>query len=209
MNLGTAAITVGRQIDAREHFVEGLELARQAGDRMTVASCSGGLGELYSQQDQFELAERHYLESLPFYGDDRVNAAIAFSNLARNAIACRVEAKAVHYLRELKAIAAQKYRVPVAVYFLWNCAGLAALREEWAIALRLSSAADSTGKQHGFSEDYVDARFHARAMAPVRDALGAAAADAAAAVGLAMDVDEALREAEAWLEALPAAESPP
>ena len=62
--LGIAAIAVDREADAHEHFVEGLALARQAGAAWLVAGLSNALGELYSQQDQLELAERYYLESL-------------------------------------------------------------------------------------------------------------------------------------------------
>ena len=133
----------------------------------------------------------------------------AFSNLARNAIALRAEAKAVHYLREAAATAARRDTILIAPTLPSNCAGLAALREEWTLALRLSGAADIDREQHGLSDDYVDARFHARAMAPAREALGASAAAAALAAGRAMDVDTALREAEAWLDALPPDEQPP
>ena len=72
--LGTAAIAVGREADAREHFGEGLAVARQAGAAWLAAGLSNAMGELYSQQDQLELAEHYYLEALPLYGDDRVNA---------------------------------------------------------------------------------------------------------------------------------------
>ena len=209
LTLGTAAIAVDRAADAREHFVEGLAVARQADDPRLAGQLSLGIGELLSQQGELELAEPHYLDALPCYGDDRVNAAIAFSNLARNAVALRTKAKAVHYLREMAAMAARNYTVPVAVSFLSNCAGLAALRGEWALAFRLNGTADSTRVQHGLSADYVDARFHARAMAPAREALGASASAAALASGRAMDVETALREAEAWLDTLPPAKHSP
>ncbi|MBL0292331.1 MAG: winged helix-turn-helix domain-containing protein [Betaproteobacteria bacterium] len=207
-NLGYMAITVGREADAREHFDEGLAVARQVGDSRLVADMSFCMGELLSQQGELERAERCYLEALPGLGDDRVNAAGAFSNLARNAIALRTEAKAVHYLREMASITARKYTGPVAVYFLSNCADLAALREEWALALQLSGAADSIREQHGLSGDYVDARFHTASIAPAREAMGASAT-AAIAAGRAMGVDAALREAEAWLDALPPDERTP
>jgi non-specific serine/threonine protein kinase len=207
--LGTMAIAVGREVDARQHFVEGLAVARQVGDLRLFADMSWGMGELLSQQGELELAERHYLEALPGLGDDRVNTASAFSNLARNTIALRAEAKAVHYLREMAAIAARKYTVVVAASFLSNCAGLAALCEEWALAFRLSGAADSTREQHGLSDDYVDGRFHTRAMATARDALSASAAAEALAAGRALNIDAALREAEAWLDTLPPDEQPP
>jgi hypothetical protein len=178
------------------------------GDSRLVADMSFCMGELLSQQGELERAECCYLEALPGLGDDRVNAAAAFSNLARNAIALRAEAKAVHYLREVASTTARKYTGPIAVYFLFNCADLAALREEWALALRLSGAADSICRRHGFSGDNIDARFHAASIAPAREAMGASAT-AAIAAGRAMDVDTALREAEAWLDALPPDERAP
>ena len=208
-HLGTAAIAVGREADAREHFVEGLAAARQAGDSRLAADTLSGMGELCAHQGQFDLAERHYLDALPGYRGDPVNAGIALTNLARNAIARRLEAKAVHYLRKVAAISARKYTVPVAVFFLSNCAGLASLREEWTLALRLCGAADSTGRQHGLTDDFVDARFHAERMARAREALGTEAAATALAGGRALDIDTVLREAEAWLAALPSDESPP
>jgi hypothetical protein len=45
-------------------------------------------------------------------------------------------------------------------------------------------------------------------MITAREAIGAEPADAAFAAGRALSVDAALREAEAWLDALPAAEHP-
>jgi tetratricopeptide (TPR) repeat protein len=203
--LGVTAIGVDRGADAYEHFVEGLALARQVDDRITVAYLAHGMGELLSQQDQLELAEPAYLEALAGYRDDPVNAAVVLSNLARIAIALRAEDKAVQYLREMVTIAGRKYTGPLVDALLWNCAGLAALRGEWPLALRLDGAAASHLEQCGLRGDFVDARFHASSMAPVRAALGALAADAAFAAGRAMNVDAALREAEAWLDALPAA----
>ncbi|MBK9117311.1 MAG: winged helix-turn-helix domain-containing protein [Betaproteobacteria bacterium] len=208
-NLGTAATAIGREADAHEHFREGLVVARKVGAAWLVASMSNAMGELYSQQDQLETAERHYLDALPFYGDDRVNAGLAWCNLARNAIALRTEAKAVHYLRELTAMAGRTYTVPVAVSFLANCAGLAALRNEWALGIRWSGAADSTRERQGLADFHVDARFHAASIAPAREALGSAAANAALAAGRAMDIDTALREAEAWLDSLASGDGPP
>ncbi|MBK9675692.1 MAG: winged helix-turn-helix domain-containing protein [Betaproteobacteria bacterium] len=208
-SLGTAAIAVGREADAHEHFGEGLAVARQAGAAWLVAGLSNAMGELYSQQDQLALAERHYLEALPLYGADHVNAGIAWCNLARNAIALRTEVKAVHYLRGLTAMAGRTYAVPVAVSLLSNCAGLAALRNEWALALRWSGAADSTRERHGLADFHVDVRFHAASMAPVREALGAIDAAATLEAGRALDVDTALHEAEAWLDALPPDERTP
>ena len=202
--LGITGIAVDRLTDAREALVEGLALARRGGNRLLVAGMSGGLGELFSQQDEFELAEPAYLEALACYrGDtDTQSTVVALSNLARNAIALRVEAKAVAYLRDVVRTADGQYSIQTAQAFLRNCAELATLRGEWALALRLSGAAVSHREQHGLLGDFVDARFHARGMAPAHEAMGAFA-DAALATGRALSEDSALHQAEDWLMALP------
>lgn len=203
-SLGIAAIAVGRQAEAREHFVEGLALARQTADRKLIANMSCGLGELYSQQGQFELAEPAYLQVLAHARGDPIAYAVALHNLARNAIALRAEAKAVQFLREAVG-PAESQTFFSALSFLMNCAGIAALREEWTLALRLSGAAQSHQERHGLWGDFVDAPFYARHAVQAREALGALAADAALACGRAMSVDATVKEAEAWLLSLPAA----
>ena len=91
-----------------------------------------------------------------------------------------------------------------------NCAGIAALREEWALALRLSGAAERDQEAAWLCRATSSTRHFTRAtMVRAREALGADAADAAFAAGRAMDVDTALREAEAWLAALPPDERAP
>jgi predicted ATPase len=207
--LGIAAIAVDRCVDAREHLVEGLALARQAGNSFLTSALSGGLGELYSHQDQLELAESAYLEGLALLHGDAENTMNALNNLARNAIALHAKAKALRYLREAVAAAGSRYTAQSSQSLMRNCSGLAALRKEWTLAIRFSGAAEATRERHGLSDDHVDARFHARDMAPAREALGASAAAEALAAGRAMDVDAALREAEAWLDALPPDEQPP
>ena len=201
--LGYVAVVVDRGDDAHEHFVEGRALARQMGDFALVAHISYGLGELYSQQGRLELAEPHFLEALDGYRDDPTSALCTLANLARNAIALRVEARAVQYLREAVATGSARASILTTQPILVYCAGLAALREEWALALRLSGAAALHREQHGLLENYVDAPFHAASMAPARAALGDRAADAAFATGRALSTEAALREAEAWLASLP------
>ncbi len=202
--LGIAAIAVDRLGDAREHFLEGLALARKTGEQQLVMSMSCGLGELYSQQDRFELAEPAYLEALACSRGDPQDNVLVLYNLARNAIAIRAHAKALQYLCEAIATAEPQYSIQTGQAFLMTCAGLVALREDWTLALRLSGAAESHKERHGLRGDYVDARFHARNMAPAREALGTLAADAAVAAGRAASTDAMVREAEAWLHSLPA-----
>ncbi|MBK9675691.1 MAG: winged helix-turn-helix domain-containing protein [Betaproteobacteria bacterium] len=206
--LAIAAMALDRAADAREQLVEALALARRIGDRRLLAALPAVLGELYSQQDQFEPAEAAYLEALAGFRGSTVDEVVVLCNLARNAIALRVEAKAVQYLREIVAIAEGTYEIPVVLPVLWNCAGLAALRGEWEQALRLDGAAKEFQEKHNLF-DSVDARFHARSMSTAREAVGTDPADAAFAAGRAMGSDTAIREAEAWLDALPVEERAP
>ncbi len=199
--LAIAAMALDRAADAREQLVEALALARRIGDRRLLAALPAVLGELYSQQDQFEPAEAAYLEALAGFRGSTVDEVVVLCNLARNAIALRVEAKAVQYLREIVAIAEGTYEIPVVLPVLWNCAGLAALRGEWEQALRLDGAAKEFQEKHNLF-DSVDARFHARSMSTAREAVGTDPADAAFAAGRAMGSDTAIREAEVWLGAL-------
>ena len=205
--MGIAAIALGCRAEAREHFVEGLALARLTADQLLIANMSCGLGELYSQQGEFDLAEAAYLEALAHTQDDAQASVVGLHNLVRNAIALRAEAKAVQFLRQ--AAASPEPRTSFsALTFLMNCAGIAALREEWTLALQLSGAARSFQERHSLWGDFVDAPFYARHEAQAREALGAHAADAALAAGRAMSIDAAIQEAEAWLQSLPAALTP-
>ena len=112
----------------------------------------------------------------------------------------------MRYLREAVATGAARDSLMTTLPILIYCAGLAALREEWAFALRLSGAAASHQEQHGLADD-----LHRRAVSRGEHGSGArrlwvpTPPDAALAAGRALDADTALREAEAWLDALPLA----
>ena len=201
-NLGLAAIAVDRPDDAGDYFDEGLALAQQAGDRTAITMMSCGLGELHTQQDRHALAEAAYLEALACSGDPE-STVILLGNLARTAIMLGAEAKAVRYLRDGTAKAGPQCSQAFAEVVLRNCAGIAALRGEWALALRMSGAGEAHNDRYGLQGDVVDAPMHDRAMAPARNALGTEASDAAFAAGRALDSGEALAEVAAWLEALP------
>ena len=206
-NLGIAALAIERVDGARENFEEGLALARKAGDTTAIAMALTGLGELHAQQDRHALAEAAYLEALDNSRDPE-SALIAMGNLARSAIALRAEARAVRYLREGMAKSGPHRSPMVTQMALWNGAGIAALRGEWARALRTSGAADGHGDRSGLQGLAIDARIHASHMAPARAALGNEAAAANFAAGRALDSDAALAEVAAWLATLPGDPAP-
>ncbi|MBK9702556.1 MAG: winged helix-turn-helix domain-containing protein [Betaproteobacteria bacterium] len=200
--LGYAALELDRTADALKHLREGLELARKSDKRGLIAAFSTGLGEVHSLQDQFELAEAAYLEARAAFPGNTVSEGVALGNLARNAIALRAEAAAIRYLHEIVALSGGKYEHHAATSLLWLCAGLAALRGEWVQALRWGGTATACQEENNLF-DFVDARFHARSMSTAREAVGADPADAAFAAGRALGSGTAIREAEAWLVALP------
>ena len=206
---GIAAIALNRLAEAHEHFAEGLALARQIGDRQLISIQSCGMGELYSQEARFELAELAYLEGIAHCNGDPQGSGLLLQNLVRNSIALHAEGKAIRYLLEAVATSHPLASIQIGASFLQNCAGVAALREEWTFALRLAGASESFCEHHGLRGTYVDAPFHAKNMATARGALGAIAADAALRAGRAADSDAMVREAEAWLRSLPPAQDPP
>ncbi len=201
--LGYAAVESDRAADALEYFLEGLALARQLDNQHLISGCLCGLGEVHSLEDRFELAEAAYLEALAVLRGTTMDDPVVLGNLARNAIALRAESKAIRYLRKIVAISQGKYENYFVAVLLRNCAGLAALRGEWAQALRFGGAATAFEERHNFF-DFVDARFRVRSMSTAREAVGADQADAAFAAGRALGSDTAIREAEAWLASLPA-----
>ena len=142
--LGYAAVESDRAADALEYFLEGLALARQLDNQHQVYGCLCGLGEAHSLEDRFELAEAAYLEALAVLRGTTMDDSVVLGNLARNAIALRAESRAVQYLREVVAISREYAGLdPDHPAIPLHCSGLAALREEWAFALRLSGAAES------------------------------------------------------------------
>ena len=139
--LGYAAVESDRAADALEYFLEGLALARQLDNQHLISGCLCGLGEVHSLEDRFELAEAAYLEALAVLRGTTMDDPVVLGNLARNAIALRAESKAIRYLRKIVAISQGKYENYFVAILLRNCAGLAALRGEWAQALRFGGAA--------------------------------------------------------------------
>ncbi|MEO8751196.1 MAG: winged helix-turn-helix domain-containing protein [Casimicrobiaceae bacterium] len=201
--LGIVEIAVDRHAAAREHFIEALALARRAGNVSLIAGVTSGLGELYSQNDELELAEAVYLEALAGYRGCAEDTAIVLCNLARNAIALRQRSKAERYLREAAATASPPYTLQTAHALIRNCAGLAALHQDWTLALTLCGAADAHREQHSLWGNFVDERFWVRDMAPVREAVGAATAEGALAAGRARGFDSMLEQGLVWVNSLP------
>ncbi|MCC7038685.1 MAG: winged helix-turn-helix domain-containing protein [Burkholderiales bacterium] len=198
-NLGIAALAIDRLDEARTDLEESLALARQAGDATVISMALTGLGEVHTQQGQHEHAEAAYLEALANSSDPE-STVVTLGNLARTAILQRASDKATRYLREAIAKAGPECSPIAGWIVLLNGAGIAALRGQWARALRMGGAGDAHGDRHGLHAQGVDRRIHALQMAPAREALGVAAAASAVAAGRALASADALAEVRAWLE---------
>jgi hypothetical protein len=165
---------------------------------------STGLLALHASEGRFERAEQCGLDSLAtsrgHLDDDSI--ANKLGNLARDAIALRSDASAREYLRETAAIMGGSGSIGNVQAILTHCAGVAALRSEHILAMRLAGAAEAHREQTGFRLDVPDAPCHERAIEPAREALRMQAADAAFMAGRAMRPEAALADAVAWLEML-------
>jgi predicted ATPase/DNA-binding winged helix-turn-helix (wHTH) protein len=197
---GIAAVSLGHNDPARALLSEMLAWARDRGDLQRIHNATSGLAELHSQLGRHDLAEPLYEEALAAV-DHGVGGNIGLLNVIRNALMLGREQKALHYLRlwfDKPDVGHAAISVPA---ILWDISGLAVLRGNWPLALRLSgAAAEYKEANHVLAGDAVDARLHAQMIAPAREALGAADADAAFAAGRALGADAALAEGKAWLE---------
>lgn len=204
-DLGLCEIALGRPDAARTHFLEGRDLARAGDDPPVAAALCCGLGELYSQQGDLELAERAYLDALSESPGFSLGNMVNLLNLSRNAIALGAPGKALQFLRSAIATANSQIAANVAWQMLEASAGLAALRGKWTLAIRLHGAATSLQEQQGLGGGYlVDAPVYERQLAAARAALDPDSANAAAAQGRTMGADAAIAEAVAWIEREPA-----
>ncbi|MBK7743510.1 MAG: hypothetical protein IPI40_07370 [Betaproteobacteria bacterium] len=202
-------MAVDRAADAHEHFVEGLALARQASDSCWSRSTPLVGRTLFATGTSSNRPKTHYLEALRAYrGVARGRTGRALANLARNAIALRAEAKAIQYLREAVAIRGCGTTLLTGQPILTCCAGLAALRGEWAAGAAVGAVPPGVSEQHGLF-DLCRRAVSRLEHVPGAQAVGTDPAGAAFATGRALSTETALREAEAWLDALPSDEPPP
>jgi non-specific serine/threonine protein kinase len=204
-SLGTARSNRGDLAAARACFTEAIPLARRCGNHWILKDCLTSLGEMDSCEGHFEIANEAYHEALAI-GRELENPEstwVSHGNLARNFVSLRDQPSAIAHLRE--SVAAQRPQIRPAARppLLALCAGLAALREEWALALRLSGACASSAERCGAPIAGPDLPFHERVLESARAALAAKDADRAFEEGRSLDDDTALAQALGWLDTLP------
>jgi hypothetical protein len=148
------------------------------------------------------------LDALAHCRGDQLVVAVPLNNLARNALAMRDARKAVDCLRE--AATTRPWDLPLRDWqFLMNCGGVAAIRGEWAPALRWTGVAVSIQERDGFKGDAVDAPFYAWQVEKATEALGAQAAGTALRAAAESEVHVVVEEAAAWLDAQATAPAAP
>lgn len=199
--LGLAALGQGNRDAARLHCEEALDLADRLGNKRGFATASNALAQIHRLNGELDAAEPLYERTVVLARElgDREVAAVAFLNLAMVAIERGAAARARSLLLEVLTIAEQTGSKPAGQSALEVSAGLAALGEDWERAARFYAAAERQTGYTGIRRDPADDAFLRPLISKARDALGQARFDASHASGLALNYEEAVAEARAWL----------
>jgi tetratricopeptide (TPR) repeat protein len=201
--LGHVCAALGRTTEAREHFEEELEIARELGNPMLAGEAHGGLSEMYWHMGSFELAQHHGRESFAAGSQEPDFLATGNLNLARNAIMLREQAASIRHIRAALA-ALSPSTMAQRQQALVVCGAAALLRGEATRALRYLGAAAAHRERTGWRNPGGDALFEERSVRAAREAAGQAA-DEAYDEGLRMDDVAALEDVRTWVQSLPPA----
>ena len=202
--LGCVASGKGDLVTARRYLEQALVLAQDHGDRRMLSSAITALAQLCRLEENLDSAARLYEQGLVLVRElgDRENIAIMLLNLAMVSIGRGSGDRARAMLQETIAIAEEIGSKAAGQSALEVSAGLAALQGEWERTARLFGAAEAQIAQTGLKREPADEAFLRPQVARARQALGAAAFDAAAISGRALGYEDAMAEARAWLDAM-------
>jgi predicted ATPase/DNA-binding winged helix-turn-helix (wHTH) protein len=201
-DLGVACLEQGDLADARAPMEEALSLARQLGSESDVfGSAATALGELERLEGRWTEARSLYEVSLAQARRTGHLRGI-LSNLHNLAMTAIVQGR-VASARELviESIECQDERVTsnVRMFPPLLCAGLAAGLGQWQRSARFEGAAIFHFAQVGWPLEPADRAFADAISARTREALGAAAYEAARASGRDLTLGEVLAEMQQWL----------
>jgi len=204
--LGMACVGRGDLPAARRHLGEALELARGLGNQRNLAAALNARAQLDRIEGRLDEADLLYQEVLALARSlgDRESIAIGLLNLAMVAIARDDRGGARAMLLEVLAIAEEVGSIRVGQSVLEVCAGLAASLGDAPQAARLYGVAEAQTAATGIHRDPADEAFLAPLVAQARAALAPDAFTAAQESGRALAYENAMAEALAWLEGLPA-----
>ncbi|MFO1303985.1 MAG: winged helix-turn-helix domain-containing protein [Burkholderiales bacterium] len=203
--LGVASMSLGRGVEARQSYVELLDLATRAGNPKLASDAHGGLGEIDSLEGHLEAAQGHYLETLRLNPDDLSSTVSTLFNLSRNEALLGREEPALRYLRRAAGSPGAvdgAGRTAFTQGCLCHCAWAAARRGDWPRAVRFFGAAAAHRERIGYRYAEPEASIIERTLQLAREAAGTAA-DEGFAAGRTLHEDAARDEALAWLATLP------
>ena len=201
--LGLTALGRSDFVRAREYLQEALQLAEKLNSPLEVAAALNALAQVARAEGDLATAEPLYERVLALARElgYREGVAVSLLNLAMVAIGRTAPARARTMLIDVASIVEEIGSRPVGQSLLEVAAGFAAFRGEAERAARLFGAVEAQAAETGLRRDPADEAFLAPFIARARDALGAAAFDAAAAGGAALGREDAIADVRAWLEA--------
>ena len=201
-DLGSAATGQGDLVTARGYLEQALGLAEQQGNKRALGSAYTALAQLFRVEGDLDAAEPLYEKHLVLARemDDRDSIAIAFLNLAIVAIGRGAADRACAMLRDAVVIAGEIGSKHAGQSVIEIAAGLGVLLGEWGRAALFFGAAEAQITRTGLKRDPADEAFLRPLVAKAREAMDAAAFDAAVNSGSMLGYDEAIAEARAWLE---------
>jgi non-specific serine/threonine protein kinase len=198
--LGYLANDEGSSAPALGLLEEVLTLARALRDNALVARALNAMGEVYRVAGNMEAAQPLYEESLALGREQEHTVIIATvcDNLARVFISRGAPERARDLLQEVltHSVAGSKWQALCAFDV---AAGLGALAKDWTFAARMRGAAEARLKDMKYKRDRSDEAFLAPWTARMREALGDPAYIAAFDSGYALQREQAVAEALAWL----------
>ena len=199
--LGVAAHGLGDMGAARGHSEEALALAKALGNKRELAAALTVVAQLDRVEGRPEAAELLNEQAVALARElgDRESIAIGLLNLAMVSAGRERPDRAGDLVAEAIAIAGETGSKPLEQSVMDVCSGLAASRGEWEHAARFYGMAQARVELTGMQRDPADEAFLAPRVAAARQALGAAAFEAAQAAGRESGDGEPLAEARAWI----------
>jgi len=202
--LSMASVGLGELARARAYSEEAISLAREQGKPREIAAALIALAQIHRMDGRFDLAEPHYQEAVAIArsAGDRMSVGIGLLNLAMVDIGRGATSAAKAFLREAIELAQGYGMVAVGQSAIEVTCALCAQHGALTEAARFFGAAEAQAERAGLRRDVVDEAFVSPIVSRVSSALGAAAYAAAEAEGRALAYDEALRQAERWIQGL-------
>jgi predicted ATPase/DNA-binding winged helix-turn-helix (wHTH) protein len=191
----------GELLRAIASFQEACDRARGENKPQSLSFALTGIAEVHRELGHLGEAEAFYAESLTLARarEDARATAIGLGNLASLWIMSGQLDRARAALRESMGLRAVMNSKAVVECQLDVAAALAAASARHTAAARLHGATLTRLRESGFCHDPADEAFITGWMTRSREAIGAAAFDAAEAEGKALNYEEAMAEMDRWL----------